>query len=197
MGLKNRWCNKISHDVQKFESLYARVVALGESGKTEENMVDDAILLFKEDTSWNESKRDFAFLSCWEILRRHPKWGFNASNKRKSYDGRDEEESTSFEANQGRSRPAGRKCSKLAVVEEHGKKELLAATQRMAAASERRAAALELLGESQYSQLFSEESGCTKEERNEYLTLMRRKILLKMRGDNIFSFCFKSIRTHP
>tara|TARA_R110002050_G_scaffold186022_1_gene320261 strand:+ start:1742 stop:2125 length:384 start_codon:yes stop_codon:yes gene_type:complete len=127
--------------------MYSRVVALNKSGQTLEDKIADAATIFREDRSWNDTKREFSYLSCWEILKEHPKWSFggDSSMKRKSYDGKDE--SSSSGQKQG-SRPVGRKMAKLEKMEDRSKSEMILATMRMAAASERKATALETLSQS-------------------------------------------------
>ena len=78
VALKNRWITRINHDCQKFESHYQKVAKLKQSGTTHEDWIAAAHKFFLEDSSWNDSKRPFIYLSSWEILKVHPKWSFGS-----------------------------------------------------------------------------------------------------------------------
>ena len=74
-ALRHRWA-LISREVGKFGSVYHRVVAAHPSGKNEEDLVRDALLVYgdlqKKDGS--PKKEIFQFLDCWKLLRLSPKW---------------------------------------------------------------------------------------------------------------------------
>jgi hypothetical protein len=67
-GLKNRW-SIINREVSKFAGYYQRILALDESGKTDEDKLKDAIALYKE-----MEKKSFQFLHVWTFLYKFPKW---------------------------------------------------------------------------------------------------------------------------
>ena len=67
-SLKNRF-KTISRDVSKFSGLYCKVKALNESGKTDEDIVEDAVKLYAESQG-----SPFTFLGCWRVLSKMPKF---------------------------------------------------------------------------------------------------------------------------
>ena len=200
-ALKNRWGTRISHDCQKFSSYYQRVIALNQSGQTTEDRITAAQKMFQEDISWNDTKREFTHLSCWEILKSHPKWSFGPPKRKleKLFNcdttSIDDESEDSVSKNSemieipGESpRPPGRKRMKREKFTEENRERdrergVIAATLRVAEVAERKASAIELLSEIHHAALFGEDSGCTAEERKEYYTLMRQKVLRKMKAD--------------
>lgn len=177
-ALKSRWTSRINHDCQKFGAYYQKVVNLNESGKTKEDRIAAAQKFFVEDIGWNDTKREFQFMSCWELLSTHPKWSYGTSPLKRKL----ESDESEGESNGGGKRPKeGRKKAKLmkSLMEKEGRAKeqcIITTSQRIALAAERKASAIELLCEIQQASLFSIENGCTEEERNEYFALMRQRV---------------------
>tara|TARA_R110002050_G_scaffold283104_1_gene431315 strand:+ start:450 stop:1298 length:849 start_codon:yes stop_codon:yes gene_type:complete len=204
VALKNRWTTKINHDCQKFSANHERVTKLSKSGENEEDRMEAAQKFFVEDISWNTTKREFIYHSSWKLLKIHPKWRFGQSvtshsatskKRKREIDGdeevmidgvssSDEDEKSNFKFRIS-PRPTGRKLTKLMKreaekAERDKERSILKASERIALASERKAAAVELLCETQQASLFSVENGCTSEERESYFTLMRQRVLSRL-----------------
>lgn len=65
-AVQHRWLT-IQKAVNKFCGHYSTVERLNESGKNEQNMIDDAAKLYEDTESWT-------FEHCWNILRHELKW---------------------------------------------------------------------------------------------------------------------------
>lgn len=106
-AVKNRW-SIISHDVAKFSGCVSRVKGRNESGKSEDDLTNDAGTLYQE----THGSR-FEFLSCWMILKSCPKFtafGLPAHQKRGQKSSSEEQEESSL-------RPEGRDKAKKARLQ--------------------------------------------------------------------------------
>lgn len=105
-AMKNRW-TIISHDVSQFTGCIAQIKARNESGKSNQDLIEDAMLLFQE---LSPNKQRFSFFSCWSVLKDCPKFS-NPWNKRS----RNEENEDVCCENDDK-RPIGRKKLKLRLI---------------------------------------------------------------------------------
>jgi hypothetical protein len=76
---KASWC-KIKHDVSKFVGVFASVVALNESGTSQEDTLQKALDLYRVKQGKNQS---FSFLYYWLILRELPRLSDNRDEVKK------------------------------------------------------------------------------------------------------------------
>tara|TARA_R110002050_G_scaffold161296_1_gene290902 strand:+ start:479 stop:1123 length:645 start_codon:yes stop_codon:yes gene_type:complete len=186
--------------VCKFEGFYQIVIKMNQSGQTHEDHITQAMLLYKNATG-NTKKESFPYLSSWERLRRHPKWGMNPSKadsslKRKrgenfAGDESFDKESTSVDYMEGDTvtrsggRPVGSKEAR-AMKANAGESEIVQKNiQRLAIASEKKAEALIHLNQLQSVKLlFTSGAGSSMEEIEEVKSLLREKTLLSLRQGN-------------
>lgn len=77
-AMASRW-GIIRHDVSKFYGLFEAAVKLNESGKNDENRLDDCLAIFP-DQPWNKTRQPFMFLECWNYLKDQPKWQFGSQS---------------------------------------------------------------------------------------------------------------------
>ncbi|WVZ94525.1 hypothetical protein U9M48_040406, partial [Paspalum notatum var. saurae] len=66
IAMQHRWI-AIQKGVNKFCGIKSTIDRKDESGKNEQDRIDDAIKLF-------ETKEPFTFLHCWKLLKDEPKW---------------------------------------------------------------------------------------------------------------------------
>lgn len=66
VAIQHRWLS-IQKAVNKFCGFFSIVERRNESGKTEQNRIDDAAKMFEESEPWT-------FIHCWNVLRHEPKW---------------------------------------------------------------------------------------------------------------------------
>ena len=74
-ALSSRWSN-IRHDVSKFCGLFEAAVKLDESGKNDEDRLNDCLAIFPEQ-AWNSAAQEFQYVECWQYLKEKPKWQFD------------------------------------------------------------------------------------------------------------------------
>jgi hypothetical protein len=78
-SLSSKW-NEISRACKKFTGYYNAQERLNESGTTEEDMMDKALLEYKARegslTKNNQTyvPKEFVFVECWKVLKEHPRW---------------------------------------------------------------------------------------------------------------------------
>ncbi|KAJ1288216.1 hypothetical protein BS78_02G073000 [Paspalum vaginatum] len=66
LAIRHRWLS-IQKAVNKFSGFFSTVERLNESGKTEQNRIDDAAKMYEDTEPWT-------FGHCWNVLRYEPKW---------------------------------------------------------------------------------------------------------------------------
>ncbi|PVH64915.1 hypothetical protein PAHAL_2G383400 [Panicum hallii] len=66
VSIENRWTT-IQKAVNKFCGFYAAIERRNESGKNEQDRINDAVRMYEETEPWQ-------FHHCWVILRGEPKW---------------------------------------------------------------------------------------------------------------------------
>ncbi|KAJ1289908.1 hypothetical protein BS78_02G201000 [Paspalum vaginatum] len=66
VAIRHRWLS-IQKAVNKFCGLYSVIQHANESGKTEQNLIDDTIKLYEDSEPWT-------FMHCWTILQHEAKW---------------------------------------------------------------------------------------------------------------------------
>ncbi|PUZ75104.1 hypothetical protein GQ55_1G122400 [Panicum hallii var. hallii] len=69
-SLSHRW-STTQESVNKFCGCFTAIEGRNQSGKTFENKLMDACILYKEE---DKEKKSFQLLHCWNILRHEPKW---------------------------------------------------------------------------------------------------------------------------
>jgi hypothetical protein len=69
-SLDSKWVS-IKHDVSKFVSAYGHVFNNAESGKSDEDILQDALELYKVR---HAKGHPFVYLHCWLLLQDYPRW---------------------------------------------------------------------------------------------------------------------------
>jgi hypothetical protein len=69
-SLETKW-GVIKHNVGKFCGVWKQVVALNESGTSEQDMIGRALDIYKQRL---KEKRSFGYMHCWVILHDIPRW---------------------------------------------------------------------------------------------------------------------------
>ena len=77
-SLQSRWSD-INKKATKFNGTYLQLKRLNRSGFNEEKYLEEALKLYKEETS-----EDFPFLSIWHYLKDKPKWTVNKMKKKEA-----------------------------------------------------------------------------------------------------------------
>ena len=72
-GLKSKW-STINRDCQRYNGCLYIIINKNESGTTEEDQKRDAKQLYQE-----RHKTPFVYQSCWEILKKAPKWNVRST----------------------------------------------------------------------------------------------------------------------
>lgn len=133
-SLRQRW-GTISRAVSKFSGIMSTVTNLNKSGTNDEDKLNKALELFKQD-----EKKEFKFLDCFEVLSRCPKFRVNSEEKVNQITGLTTAASSSAVATAGSPtvRPAGRDKSKGAQLVASLEARRAAALERIAEATERK-----------------------------------------------------------
>tara|TARA_R110002050_G_scaffold54997_2_gene124276 strand:- start:1056 stop:1568 length:513 start_codon:yes stop_codon:yes gene_type:complete len=146
----------------------------------------------------NPTQKPFKYISSWERLRRHPKWGSapssscssssRADRKRKhtveSIDDGTDEDSILMEGDtsvQQNGRPFGKKKVKEEKFFKEQSVKQVNNSEKLAAAAEKKANALVHLNQIQCARLFTVDAGANSSECDEYMSLLRRKALYQLR----------------
>ena len=75
-SLQARW-RKINHNCTKFNGIYMGLKRLQKSGYTEDDYISETQKTYKAET-----KSNFSLLSCWCIIKDHPKWSLGIKSIR-------------------------------------------------------------------------------------------------------------------
>lgn len=127
-GLRQRW-GVISRSVSKFTGCFKTVMRLNESGTNEEDKVEKAKALYKQD-----QKEDFRYMECWEILRKAPKFALDSQSM--STPTSTPTQSRNMSPEVSLSRPLGRNNAKANAKSHELEVRRVEALEKIAAASE-------------------------------------------------------------
>lgn len=115
-AVKSQW-GKMQHSVQKFCGFYRQAELLNQSGKSEDDVLSDAEVMYLA-----VQKESFAYLEPWRVLRNHPKWQITSEPSKRPREPSDDGEGDKSEGFSTPVRPTGVKAAKLAKEEERRSK---------------------------------------------------------------------------